>query len=84
MIEGYQQDITYRDKNTKPNKDGVSPMVIPGRELHGEEDSWLRGTIPGLCYGITESMSGEAEKREILFTNQRGGFFPPYILDLHI
>ncbi len=34
--------------------------------------------------GITESMSVEAEKREILFTNQRGGFFPPYILDLHI
>ena len=30
MIEGYQQDIAHRDKNTKPNADGFSPMVIQG------------------------------------------------------
>ena len=30
MIEGYQQDITHRDENTKPNADGFSPMVIQG------------------------------------------------------
>ena len=30
MIEGYQQDIAYRDENTKPNADGFSPMVIQG------------------------------------------------------
>ena len=30
MIEGYQQDITQRDENTKPNADGFSPMVIQG------------------------------------------------------
>lgn len=28
MIEGYQQDITHRDENTKPNADGFSPMII--------------------------------------------------------
>ena len=30
MIEGYQQDISHRDENTKPNADGFSPMVIQG------------------------------------------------------
>jgi len=30
MIEGYQQDIAHRDKNTKPNADGFSPMAIQG------------------------------------------------------
>ena len=30
MIDGYQQDITHRDENTKPNEDGLSPMVIQG------------------------------------------------------
>ena len=29
-IEGYQTDIDQRKRNTEPNEDGFSPMIMPG------------------------------------------------------
>ena len=50
-IEGYRADIDQRKRNTEPNEDGFSPMIMPGgtaREKKAAGDAIL-----GLCKSMT-------------------------------
>ena len=46
-IEGYQTDIDQRKRNTEPNEDGFSPMIMPGGTVR--EKKAAGDAILGLC-----------------------------------
>ena len=50
-IEGYQTDIDQRKRNTKPNEDGFSPMIMPGGTVR--EKKAAGDAILGLCKSMT-------------------------------
>ena len=50
-IEGYQADIDQRKRNTEPNEDGFSPMIMPGGTVR--EKKAAGDAILGLCKSMT-------------------------------
>ena len=46
-IEGYRADIDQRKRNTEPNEDGFSPMIMPGGTVR--EKKAAGDAILGLC-----------------------------------
>lgn len=50
-IEGYQTDIDQRKRNTEPNEDGFSPMIMPGGTVR--EKKAAGDAILGLCKSMT-------------------------------
>ena len=50
-IEGYQADIDQRKRNTEPNEDGFSPMIMPGGTVR--EKKAVGDAILGLCKSMT-------------------------------
>ena len=50
-IEGYQADIGQRKRNTEPNEDGFSPMIMPGGTVR--EKKAAGDAILGLCKSMT-------------------------------
>ena len=50
-IEGYQTDIDQRKRNTEPNEDGFSPMLMPGGTVR--EKKAAGDAILGLCKSMT-------------------------------
>ena len=50
-IEGYQADIDQRKRNTEPNEDGFSPMLMPGGTVR--EKKAAGDAILGLCKSMT-------------------------------
>ena len=50
-IEGYRADIDQRKRNTEPNEDGFSPMIMPGGTVR--EKKAAGDAIPGLCKSMT-------------------------------
>ena len=50
-IEGYQADIDQRKRNTEPNEDGFSPMIMPGGTVR--EKKAAGDAILGLCKTMT-------------------------------
>ena len=50
-IEGYQTDIDQRKRNTEPNEDGFSPMIMPGGTVR--EKKVAGDAILGLCKSMT-------------------------------
>ena len=50
-IEGYRTDIDQRNRNTEPNEDGFSPMLMPGGTVR--EKKAAGDAILGLCKSMT-------------------------------
>ena len=50
-IEGYQADIDQLKRNTEPNEDGFSPMIMPGGTVR--EKKAAGDAILGLCKSMT-------------------------------
>ena len=50
-IEGYRADIDQRKRNTEPNEDGFSPMIMPGGTVR--EKKATGDAILGLCKSMT-------------------------------
>ena len=50
-IEGYRADIDQRKRNTEPNEDGFSPMIMPGGTVR--EKKAAGDAILGLCKSMT-------------------------------
>lgn len=50
-IEGYQADIDQRKRNTEPNEDDFSPMIMPGGTVR--EKKAAGDAILGLCKSMT-------------------------------
>ena len=50
-IEGYRADIDQRNRNTEPNEDGFSPMLMPGGTVR--EKKAAGDAILGLCKSMT-------------------------------
>lgn len=50
-IEGYKADIDQRKRNTEPNEDGFSPMIMPGGTVR--EKKAAGDAILGLCKSMT-------------------------------
>ena len=50
-IEGYQTDIDQCKRNTEPNEDGFSPMIMPGGTVR--EKKAAGDAILGLCKSMT-------------------------------
>ena len=50
-IEGYRADIDQRNRNTEPNEDGFSPMIMPGGTVR--EKKAAGDAILGLCKSMT-------------------------------
>ena len=50
-IEGYQADIDQRKRNTEPNEEGFSPMIMPGGTVR--EKKAAGDAILGLCKSMT-------------------------------
>ena len=50
-IEGYQADIDQRKRNTEPNEDGFSPMIMSGGTVR--EKKAAGDAILGLCKSMT-------------------------------
>ena len=50
-IESYQTDIDQRKRNTEPNEDGFSPMIMPGGTVR--ERKTAGDAILGLCKSMT-------------------------------
>ena len=50
-IDGYQADIDQRKRNTEPNEDDFSPMIMPGGTVR--EKKAAGNAILGLCKSMT-------------------------------
>ena len=50
-IEGYKADIDQRKRNSEPNQDGFSPMIMPGGTVR--EKKAAGDAILGLCKSMT-------------------------------
>ena len=75
-IEGYQADIDQRKRNTEPNEDGFSPMLMPGGTVQDfrQTPSWLppeltKFGVPLSCGGRTSDFVQIREKKEKFYAN---------------